>query len=146
MQYRAYVSRSNSPERFDCASNHPNHPKCLLSKGSFEIEVPDFHKAQAHKRIIESPADVWEYLDYAISLVPEYDYVEHLLNVAGINICPASVISPEIYELARMVGYANRGLWPVGGGYFEQPLYLIEAIDIMNAEENRLLLKARQDG
>ena len=146
MQYRNYISRSDNPDRYDCASGHPNHPRCLFKEETIEINVPDFERGSGRIRIIKNPEDVWDYLAYARRLAPACDEIEHLLEVSGINICPAPLITPESIELARMCEFADRGLFPSPGGYFEQPFYFIEAVEIINAEENKLMLKANKDG
>jgi len=147
VQYQNLLSRSDDLKRYDCTGGSKHHPKCLYALESFEINVPDFQGGIRHTRRISSPADVFDYLDYAMRLVPEYDELEHLLLVSGIDICPVPLISPLSIELNRMYQFNRNGIPPVAGGYLDQTTIFIEAAGIMASEENRISKKAsKNDG
>jgi hypothetical protein len=142
VQYQDYLSRTESPERYDCARKHKYHPQCLFSLESLEINVPDFKGQGRQTRTIRSKEDVWSYLEYARNLIPDHNYIEHLLNVSGINICPAPLIELDSIEIMRLYQFSKQGLYPIQGNYFEQPAAFIEACGIIASEENLLFKKA----
>jgi hypothetical protein len=146
VQYREYISESTNPDRYDCAGNSPYHPQCLLRGAGFKIQVPNFNGNGVQERVINSVEDIRKYIDFAHGLVPHLSEVELLLNVSGVDICPVPLFTLNSLDLLRMCEFAEQGLYPIDGGYFDQPEYLIEAMGIIAKEKKQIAARKQKDG
>lgn len=145
MQYEDLKRRSDNPRRFDCASGHPEHPKCLNLQKEFEIAVNKFPGGdERHNRRIRSRDDIYKYLKYACRLLPEFNEIYHLLYA---NICPAPLITQLSVELYQMYQFCGTSRFPYPGGYLDQLEIYIQAAGIIASEESSLEKEAlKRDG
>ena len=137
MQFSFYAGNSDNPKRYDCASGLKAHPRCLTNRKEIEIDVPNYRGGIGlHKRIIRNESDLWEYLDYALPLVPEYNAGRLLLFSA--SVCPAPFITTLSRDLFQMYQHCGQYRFPFPGCYLEQPAIYIEASNIIESEKAQL--------
>ena len=105
--------------------------------------APDYDGKGRKAKTVKSENDLRSYLNWAFKVRPERSAIDHLI---GVNICPAPLITEKSTELMRMYRFSKQGLFPVHGGYYDQPLEFIEAAEVIRLEETILVNEDLKNG
>ena len=89
---------------------------------------------------------MYEYLQYAMDILPGVSECDHLVIIQGIDICPVPIISRFSRDLYQMYQFCKQGSLPYEGGYLDQLEVYIEASAIISVEESALAQKAVKSG